>query len=66
MIFHTTELLGLSMKNLTSCSRYIQYSLHAYLSLNSNLKVVKVFNATELLRYEKAHSLRSLVSAARV
>ena len=25
-----------------------------------------VFNTTKLLRYEKAHSLRSLVSAARV
>ena len=28
--------------------------------------MVTVFNATKLLRYEKAHSLRSLVSAARV
>ena len=28
--------------------------------------MVMVFNTTELLRYEKAHSLRLLVSAARV
>ena len=28
--------------------------------------MVMVFNTTKLLRYEKAHSLRSLVSAARV
>ena len=37
---------------------------HGYLSSNSNLKGnVVVFNTTELLRYEKAHCLRSLVSA---
>ena len=52
--------------SLPVCSRYIQYSFHGYLSLNSNLKVVKVCNSTKLLRYEKAHSLRLLVSAARV
>ena len=28
--------------------------------------MVMVFNTTKLLRYEKAHSLRLLVSAARV